>query len=200
MATSTSSAEEKRTKAYEKSKIKEQAAQLLAEDRLSDEKIAEKLDIGRTTLSEWKLQPQFAARVKAIVDAHAERAMHYGLARKEKRIQVLNDLHGKILQVIEERALDPELAKIPGGKTGIVTKMLKGIGHGDDFQIVEVYAIDTAALKEIRAIQDQVAQELGQKVEKYEHDFTSDARERLIAALDCGSNTRTAQGETQSIN
>jgi hypothetical protein len=44
-----------------------------------------------------------------------------------------------MLQVIEERGLSPDLASVPGGKTGLVTRTLKGIGKDDDFQVVEVY-------------------------------------------------------------
>jgi len=46
--------------------------------------------------------------------------------------------------------------------------MLKGIGKGDDFQVVEVYEVDTGTVKEIRALQQQVAEELGQRVERTE--------------------------------
>ena len=34
--------------------------------------------------------------------------------------------------MIAERAADPELANVPSGKTGLITKRLKGIGRGDD--------------------------------------------------------------------
>lgn len=152
-----------RTKPYQHTEEREQAAQLLAEDRLTDQQIAEKLSIGRATLSEWKRVPEFAQRVNEVVAIHANRALNFGLARKERRLRVLNELHDGILQVIDERGADQELAAIPGGKTGLVVKNLKGIGKGEDFQIVETYEIDTGAIKELRAIQEQVVKELGGK-------------------------------------
>jgi len=81
---------------------------------------------------------------------------------------MLNESHQKMLQVIDERAASPDLANVPGGKTGIVTKTIKGIGNGDDFQIVEIYEVDTATIGKICDIQKLVAEELGQRVERTE--------------------------------
>lgn len=121
----------------------EKAAQLIAQDHLSDEKIAVEVGISRRTLARWKVDRKFVARVEQITTAYADSVLRHGLARKTRRLAVLNDLHEKMLQVITERASDPELAEVPGGKTGLVTKTLKGIGKGHDFQVVEVYQVDT---------------------------------------------------------
>jgi len=149
-------------------KKREKAAQLIAEDCLSDEKIAAEVGIGRSTLARWKGDRNFLARVETIASAYAKRALKHGLARKEYRLAVLNDLHQRMLQVIEERALSPGLASVPGGKTGLVTKTLKGIGKGDDFQVVEVYEVDTGTIAKICDVQKQVAEELGQWVRRSE--------------------------------
>ena len=151
----------------EKKKIA-QAAQLVAEDELTDEQIAEKLEISRSTLARWKRNEKFQARVAKIADHFAERALQHGIARKEKRVGVLAEVESKLRTVIAERAVDPELQTVAGGKTGLITKTVKGIGKGDDYQVVEVYEVDTAVLKEIRAIHEQVAEELGQRVKKHE--------------------------------
>jgi hypothetical protein len=149
-------------------KKREKAAHLIAEDFLSDEKIAQQVEISRSTLARWKSEPRFIARVEAIASAYAKRVLNRGIARKERRVAVLNDLHEKMLQVISERAASSELESVPGGKTGLITKMLKGIGKGEDFQVVEFYEVDTGTVKEIRALQEQVAEELGQRVERTE--------------------------------
>jgi hypothetical protein len=149
-------------------KKREKAAHLIADDCLSDEKIAEQVEISRSTLARWKSEPRFIARVEAIATAYAKRVLNRGIARKERRVAVLNELHEKMLLVISERAESADLATVPGGKTGLITKMLKGIGKGEDFQVVEVYEVDTGTVKEIRALQDQVAEELGQRVERTE--------------------------------
>jgi Helix-turn-helix of insertion element transposase len=149
-------------------KKREKAAQLIAEDHLSDEKIAAEVGIGRSTLARWKADLRFLARVETIASAYAKRALKHGLARKEYRLAVLNDLHQRMLQVIKERALSPDLASVPGGKTGLVTKTLKGIGKGDDFLVVEVYEVDTGTIAKICDVQKQVAEELGQLVRRSE--------------------------------
>ena len=75
---------------------------------------------------------------------------------------MLNEVHDKLLQVISERALDPDFADVPGGKTGLVVKNVKGIGRG----AIEVFEVDTATVRELRAVQQQVAEELGQHIQR----------------------------------
>src|SRR5437660_10560978 len=86
-----------------------------------------------------------------------------------------------MLQVIDERAASPDRANVPGGKTGIVTKTIKGIGNGDDFQIVESYEVDTATIGKICDIQKLVAEELGQRVERTESVHLSRLFEEVTA-------------------
>jgi hypothetical protein len=50
-------------------KKREKAAQLVAEDVLSDEKIAAEVGIGRSTLARWKADLRFLARVETIAAA-----------------------------------------------------------------------------------------------------------------------------------
>jgi hypothetical protein len=54
------------------------------------------------------------------------------------------------------------------GKPGLSPKTLKGIGKGEDFQTVEEYRVDTASIAEIRDIQKQAAEELGQWIKRTE--------------------------------
>jgi hypothetical protein len=70
--------------------------------------------------------------------------------------------------VISERSDSPDLANVPGGKTGLVMKTLKGLGSGDNFKVVEEYEVDCATVREIRALQEQVAEEVGQRVSRTE--------------------------------
>jgi hypothetical protein len=149
-------------------KTREMAAQLVADDRLTDREIAEQCGIDKATLERWKLQPTFRARVQAIVEAYAKRALKHGIAQRERRVGVLNDLHNKMLQVIDERAKSKDMVAVPGGKTGIVTKTLKGIGKGEDFQAIEEYRVDTGTIAEIRDLQKQAAEELGQWIRRTE--------------------------------
>jgi len=59
-------------------------------------------------------------------------------------------------QVIKERAESPEFAAVPGGKTGLLCKDLKGRRD------TPVYKVDTGLLAELRAHEQQAAQELSQ--------------------------------------
>jgi hypothetical protein len=62
-------------------------------------------------------------------------------------------------QVIAERAADPEMQAVPGGKTGLLVRSTKGLGSGDNFTTVEEYEVDTALLKELREHELQAASE-----------------------------------------
>lgn len=165
----------------------EEAAQLVSEDRLTDEQIAEKVGITRKCLWQWRKRKAFAARVDELTRIWTDRALKYGLARREKRVEVLQDMHNRLLVVIDERSKDAAMQNVPGGRTGLVCKSLKGIGKGKDFQVVEVFETDTAILKELRGLEEQIAKELGQHVERSAVDITvgladvvSEARRRVM--------------------
>lgn len=74
----------------------------------------------------------------------------------------------KIQQVIEERAADPSMTKIPGGKTGLIVRQIKAVGSGAGMKILREYVIDAGLLKELRAHEQQAARELSQWVNKRE--------------------------------
>lgn len=69
-------------------------------------------------------------------------------------------------QLMDERASDPGMAKVAGGKTGLLCRTQKGLGSGKDFEIVDEFELDAALLRELRAHEEQAARELGQWVEK----------------------------------
>jgi hypothetical protein len=167
----------------------EEAAQLVSEDRLIDLQIAEKVGISRQQLTRWKLNKAFAARVEELTGIWSERALRYGLARREKRLAVLSDMHNRLLTIIEKRGTDPELAGLwnGAGATGLVVRSLKGIGKDENYREVEVREVDTGILKEIRGLQEQISKELGQYVEQVNvtvglADQIAEARQRLAAA------------------
>jgi hypothetical protein len=145
---------------------------LLAENELSDQEIAKTLGIGRATLSRWKTDPEFAAQVGDHIGEIKARMLRRAIAKKEKRIDVLNDLHDKLLTVVQERAADYAAqaasgGDVPaGGGTGLIVRQLKQIGSGRDAQVVEEFGVDTALVREIRATHEQAAKELGQWVDK----------------------------------
>lgn len=151
----------------------ERAAVLVAEDYLTDEEIAEQIQLERRTLARWKLQPEFRARVDEITQEMATFARRRGIARRERRLAVLDRTHRRLLKVIEERAADPTMADVPGGTTGLVVRQFKVSGE----TVVTEYAVDTGTIRELRAVAEQAAKELGQTVERHEHRVIRSAKD-----------------------
>ena len=147
---------------------KHEAALLLAENDLSDREIATKVGISRTSLHKWKQDPEFAAQVGDHIGQIQAAMLRHAIAKKHKRLKVLDELHDKLRQVIDERAADyAETRDAPaGGGTGLIVRQLKQIGSGRDAQVVEEFGVDTGTVREIRALHEQAAKELGQWVEK----------------------------------
>jgi hypothetical protein len=71
-------------------------------------------------------------------------------------------------QVIQERAADPDMQHIPGGKTGLLVHTTKAIGAGRTQQLIDEYTLDAVLLREAREHEKQAAQEVGDWVEKNE--------------------------------
>lgn len=88
------------------------------------------------------------------------------LAVRLNRVNALEYRWQKIQQVIEERAADPSMAKIPGGKTGLLVRQIKVVGHGAGMRIVPEYVFDAGLMREARAHEEQAAKEVGQLVER----------------------------------
>jgi hypothetical protein len=141
---------------------------MLAEDRYPDERIAELCEVSRATLARWKADGSFSARVDEITALYSDRALKFGLARRERRLQVLSDVHERVLTLIDERASDASMVSVPGGSTGLLVRNVKSVGKGEGCQIVNEYTVDTSLLRELRAIEEQIAKELGQWTEKQE--------------------------------
>jgi hypothetical protein len=119
-------------------------------------------------LSKWKKRLEFAERVKELTAIYGERVLKYGLARRERRLAVLSEMHEKILTLIDARAKDPEMGAIPGGLTGLLVKTNKFSRVGKALQAYEEFKADVGLLRELRAIEEQAARELGQWRDKHE--------------------------------
>lgn len=160
---------------------REKAALLLSEDELTDEEIAEQVDIVRSTLSEWKLRKEFSARVQENIDEIRRRIRSRGIAIIENRVRHLQRRHDLMNQVIAERGDSPEMQAVPGGRTGLLVHNVKAIGSGENAERVDLYEVDTGLLKELREHEQQAAKELGQWAEK--HDMTSGGEPFAIKIL-----------------
>lgn len=119
-------------------------------------------------LKRWSQQHGWQARLGEIVEEERQAIVNLGIAEKQNRIDAYNDRWQRMRKVIGERAKDPEVQEVPGGKTGLIVHNVKGVGKGDDFQLIDLYEVDTGLLKELRAHEEQAAKELGQWTEKRE--------------------------------
>jgi hypothetical protein len=146
---------------------KEDAAMALAEDRETDRELAERLDINRTTLHRWKQEPAFRERVAFLRAEIREVVRRRGIASVERRVDALNDRWELMKRVIRERG--EELAgKTAGGATGLLVRTYKVLGSGEDAELISEFQVDTGLLRELRAHEQQAAQELGQWLERKE--------------------------------
>lgn len=177
--------------AFAWSKVKERAAVLVAEDELSDERIAEECGVHRRTLARWKEHAEFRDRVGEHVEETRRAMARLAIAKRHKRVAVLDQLHEGLLRVVAERAAahaeDAEQRATEdagtrflrsfigddgspaGGGTGLLVKQFKMVGSGPGAKIVAEYGIDTGLIKSIQALEEQAAKELGQWEEKVAH-------------------------------
>lgn len=147
---------------------RERAAQLIAEGKHTDQAIANTLGVRKETMSRWRQETEFTARVEALQAAMAAAVVSEGIALRTARVAALNDRWQRMQRVIAERADDPAMDDVPGGETGLLVHSYKMIGGGRDATTVDEYAVDVGLLKEMRAHEEQAAKELGQWAEKQE--------------------------------
>ncbi len=115
------------SKPWEWNTVREKAAQLVAQDELTDLKIAESIGVAEVTVERWKRVPEFRARVAEIVAAVAKALEQYAIADKDERLADLNDCWMRIRRAMDDRGRSPEMQAIPGGTTGLFVRTLKSI-------------------------------------------------------------------------
>ncbi|HEU4752053.1 MAG TPA: phBC6A51 family helix-turn-helix protein [Armatimonadota bacterium] len=156
--------------AWRWNKQREHAAALVARDDLTDVEIANEVGIGKATLERWKAVPEFQARVEEHVTAFRALVRRRGIAVLENRIQAQQDRWERMQAVIHERAAEMD-GEVAGGGSGLLVRQYKTVGSGDDAELVREYHVDTGLLRELRELEKQAAQELGQWTER--QDLTS---------------------------
>lgn len=159
--------------------LQEQAATLLAEGKRSDSEIAASIGVSRASISRWKRRSEFRARIAALQARINDAVLSTAIASRQARVDALNDRWGRLKQVIEERAADPDMEGVPGGRTGLIVRTYKQVGAGPDATLLPEYSVDTPTLKELRATEQQAAQELGQWTEKRDVNTTGSVKVTL---------------------
>ena len=146
------------------------AALLIAEGELTYPEIAKKLDIQRNTLIAWRKKPEFRKLVdEHLADLLAE-AKSVGIAKVQIRVQHLQRRHDGLMAIIKARSESPLMASAPGGSTGLLARDLKEVAGNE----VEVFKLDAELLRELRDIEKQIAQEVGEWTERLETRDVSD--------------------------
>ena len=167
-------------------KKQEQAAALLADGEPSDELIAKRLKINRTTLHRWKKLPAFQARIDEILAEVKRKLRERGVTEKLNRIESLDNRHRLLKRIIEARSVEHK--DVPGGDTGLLICQVKFIKvyESDEGEAVadesvhptrtsvqvKEYSVDFGLLREMREIEKQAAIELGEWTQKHEHSGT----------------------------
>jgi hypothetical protein len=144
------------------------AAELVAEGSLTYPAIAAEVGVARQTVWEWRQHPEFRARVAEHQAEIREEVRRLGVASRENRVRAYNARWERMRRIIEERAADPAMQGVPGGTTGLLVRTVKRIGTGDQARDVEEFTVDTGLLRELRDLEKQAAQDLGQWAEKSE--------------------------------
>jgi phage terminase small subunit len=88
--------------------------------------------------------------------------LELSIGSRVKRIEMYEDVHERLWQIVKERAADPAMENVPGGRSGMLVKQVKIVSTAEGPKVISEYVPDTALSKEIRALAQQAAEEPGQ--------------------------------------
>ena len=178
---------------YAWSAAQEKAAILLADGVMTQAEVAAEVKVTRQTVGTWLRQPEYRAHIAALQKEIIAHVKELGIASKEARLIAYNDRWQRLRQLIAARGAEygtvQEVGEgfqtnpVPGGDTGLLVRQVKVQGHGEDRTTIVEFAADTAVLKAMLDLEKQVAQEMGQFVQRT--DLTSgDAPVKAYIAID----------------
>ena len=89
------------------------------------------------------------------------------IGSRDARVVAKSDRWKALQQIREARSKDPGILKAPGGHTGFVQVTVRTV-RGPDGRMVPVmeHSVDTAMLREFSALEREVQEELGQRVDR----------------------------------
>ena len=145
------------------------AARLTAANEMNNTRIAEEVGITTTTLQRWQSHPDFKAKVADYLAEIESDMLRLPIAKKHVRVARLQDLQERLQMVLDDRqAAYLKEDTVIAGRSGAIVKQTKSVGSGENARIVEESVFDAALFREIRAIDEQAAKELGQWIDKGE--------------------------------
>jgi len=139
--------------------------------------VARLVGVSPQQIKQWRRCPDFNRRVDAIIRKSADEIFDSGMSIKAARILALQRRHAELTSVIEARqewALEHaendivhdfesgESFHIPGVSSGTIAITYKTIGSAENQRTIIEGHIDAPLLRELREIEKQLAQELGQ--------------------------------------
>jgi hypothetical protein len=114
--------------------------------------------------------PAVAARIEELRRADGTNLVcSSGVRSVPARVTAIEQRWIGMRTIIAERAADPEMQTVPGGRTGLLTVSFKQLGSGKDATIVKEYKVDAPLLYELRAHEQLIAEELGQRTKVTEN-------------------------------
>ena len=127
----------------------------MAESGKPDKWVAEQLGVTQTAIKKWKEYPEFMSEVERLYNEYAAAVRRKTLASLERRVDSYLNHYDDVEKLLKERG--KELADVPGGSTGWLSRDYKGKDAN-----VAVYSFDAGLMRESRALREQIARELGQ--------------------------------------
>lgn len=149
----------------------QEAALLVAQDRLTNVQIAKRLGVGLRTVEKWKADKGFRQEVETHRKLWQKEVRTRGLADVHHRLRIAVDIEKRLLAAIQARGASEDMKDVPGGKTGMVLKTYKSLkveeeGADGELHLVQKavteYKIDYEAARTITNLHEYVATELGQ--------------------------------------
>lgn len=140
------------------------AATLVAEDTLSNQRIAEECKVTRQTIDNWKKLPAFQNAVRQKTQELDDAVSQLRFAKRRERIRALNEQAEDYLTIVSERgswfaANEPD---VPGGRTGRIVRTERVIGVGKAAQVTVEYELDKGLESQFDSVLVQLAKERGE--------------------------------------
>lgn len=125
------------------------------------------------------------ARLRELSEAVTEATVQAIIETREARLRMYADIQRRLWLIVQERGEDASLKAVPGGKSGFIVRQIKAVGSGATQKIVPEYSADVSLSREIRAVAEQAAVELGEWSEKRE-DGGGDRLDEIVDLIKAG--------------